>query len=200
MPKRVIQLIDATCRTFLWTGVCELSKKSLIAWERLCLPRAAGGLNILNVYHWNHAAIGKLLWNICRKKDALWVKWIHLYYIIGGAVWEAQAQQASWMVQQILSAKKTFARAGMAERDVTQLPSYSTKKIYGLIREDFPKMSWRRLVCDNKGVPKWVFILFLALHRRLQTKDRLACWVSLKDILCPLCQEENEEIDHMLFQ
>ncbi|KAH0715293.1 hypothetical protein KY284_008198 [Solanum tuberosum] len=76
-------------KTFLWTGGCEISKRSLIAWERLCLPRAAGGLNILDVYQWNHASIGKLLWNICRKKDALWVKWVHLYYIKDDAIWEA---------------------------------------------------------------------------------------------------------------
>ncbi|XP_015167892.1 uncharacterized protein [Solanum tuberosum] len=200
LPKKVIQVIDATCRTFLWTGGCEISKRSLIAWERLCLPRVAGGLNILDIYQWNHAAIGKLLWNICRKKDALWVKWVHLYYIKDGAVWEAQAQQASWMVQQILSAKKTFDIAGMTENEVTQLPSYSIRKIYGLLREEWPKIPWRRLVCNNKEVPKWVFNLFLALHKRLQTKDRLACWVNLEDMLCPLCQEENEDIDHLLFQ
>ncbi|WMV55576.1 hypothetical protein MTR67_048961 [Solanum verrucosum] len=88
----------------------------------------------------------------------------------------------------------------MTETEVTQLPNYSIRQIYGLLREEWPKIPWRRLVCNNKGVPKWIFILFLALHRRLQTKDRLACWVNLEDMICPLCQEENEDIDHLLFQ
>ncbi|XP_049381150.1 uncharacterized protein LOC125845645 [Solanum stenotomum] len=94
LPKKVIQVIDATCRTFLWAGGCEISKRSLIAWERLCLPRATGGLNILDVYQWNHAAIGKL-WNICRKKDALWVKWCNYATRIWGKLlqWLGIAKQ-----------------------------------------------------------------------------------------------------------
>lgn len=59
----------------------------------------------------------------------------------------------SWTVQQILSAKKTFSIEGMAESKVTLMPSYSIKKIYGLIREEWSNISWRRLVCNNKGVP-----------------------------------------------
>lgn len=79
------------------------------------------------------------------------------------------------------------------------LSDYSIRKIYGFLREEWPKISWRRLVCNNKEGPKWVFIMLLTLHRRLQTKYKIACWVNLEDILCPLCQEENERIDHLLF-
>ncbi|KAK6797907.1 hypothetical protein RDI58_005609 [Solanum bulbocastanum] len=52
-------------RKFLWTGNVEASKKALIAWEKLCWPKASGGMYFLDVFTWNNAAIGKLLWNLC---------------------------------------------------------------------------------------------------------------------------------------
>lgn len=49
----------------------------------------------------------------------LWVKLVHLYYIKDDVVWQAQAQQASWMVQQIANVEKTLDIAGMKENEVT---------------------------------------------------------------------------------
>ncbi|XP_019251421.1 PREDICTED: uncharacterized protein LOC109230371 [Nicotiana attenuata] len=72
LPKKVIKLIEANCRRILWTGGVELSKKTLLAWDKICMPRSADGLNILDLSVWNKAAICKLLWNLCQKKDKLW--------------------------------------------------------------------------------------------------------------------------------
>ncbi|KAF3645514.1 hypothetical protein FXO38_19607 [Capsicum annuum] len=89
MPKKVVKCIEALCRNFLWSGGVDISKKALVAWEQLCRPYAVGGLNFLDIQTWNRAAISKLLWNLCKKKDRLWVKWVHLYYVSGkqGTPW-----------------------------------------------------------------------------------------------------------------
>lgn len=50
LPKKVVQLIESLCRRFLWTSSVNSSKKALIAWERLCYPKAAGGLGLLDVH------------------------------------------------------------------------------------------------------------------------------------------------------
>lgn len=47
----------------------------------MCLPQACRGLNIRNTEMWNKALIMKLLWAIVHKKDHLWVRWMHAYYI-----------------------------------------------------------------------------------------------------------------------
>ncbi|XP_060182471.1 uncharacterized protein LOC132612165 [Lycium barbarum] len=80
LPKKVIKLIEATFRSFKWSRGAEIPKKALVAWERICQPKTAGGLNVLDITDWNRAAISELLWNICTKKDKSWVKWIHWYY------------------------------------------------------------------------------------------------------------------------
>lgn len=111
LPKKVIQAVENMCRRFLWTGNIETSRKALVAWDKLCWPKASGGMNFLDIYTWNKAAIGKLLWNLCQKKDKLWVVWIHSYYGKPG-IWNIQAQQASWVIQRILKAAKHLQEAG----------------------------------------------------------------------------------------
>ncbi|XP_060178666.1 uncharacterized protein LOC132608897 [Lycium barbarum] len=181
LPKIMIELVKSTCRTFLWTGDVSGSNKTLIAWERLCLLRVAGGLNILDIYTWNQAAIRKMLWNICRKKDTLWVKWIHTYYVKTGEIWNTKVAKVSWMVKKILKATWLFDQTGCSENMMAGMESYSIKWFYKALRGDYPKVVWRRLLCNNSGLPKWLFILYLALNRRLQTKDRIACWANLDD-------------------
>ncbi|XP_070026446.1 uncharacterized protein LOC142182221 [Nicotiana tabacum] len=99
-----------------------------------------------------------------------------------------------------LKQKNMFEQIGFNETDVAAMLKYSIKDIYRACRREFQKVPWRRLVCNNVGQPKWTFILFLALHRRLQTKERIACWANLDDMECVLCEQENEDIDHLLFE
>lgn len=65
---------------------------------------------------------------------------------------------------------------------------------------NFEKVTWRKLVCNNQGMPKWIFILRLALHNRLSTKERLAKWGIIPDQICFLCEKENETLQHLFFE
>lgn len=80
MPKKLLKTIEQIYKIFLWTGGVDLAKKALVAWDTLCLPHVAGGLNVLTILIWNRAALCKLLWNLSRKKGALWIKWVHIYF------------------------------------------------------------------------------------------------------------------------
>jgi len=91
------------------------------------------GLNFLDIYTWNKAAISKLLWNLCQKKDKLWVVWIHSYYGKTG-IWNIQAQQASWVVHRILKAAKHLQKAGFTEEDIRNMTHYNISNIYWQMR------------------------------------------------------------------
>lgn len=84
-----------------------MSKKALIAWDKLCCPKTTGGLKFMDIQTWNNAAICKLFLSLS-KKDKLWVRWVHIFYVKGSQVSEAQAKQASWVVQKSLKAKKNL--------------------------------------------------------------------------------------------
>ncbi|XP_075086261.1 uncharacterized protein LOC142168973 [Nicotiana tabacum] len=199
-PKKLILLIERICKIFLCTGGTELSKKALLAREKFCFPLTIGGLNLLNISLWNKDAICKLMWNLYRKKDKLWAQWIHTYYSKGKPIWETTFNQASWMVSKIFKAKGPLMNAGYTEQDMQELESFSIKAMYKKLLGEHPKVEWRRLVCNNKESPRWIFNMRLIVHGRLYTKDSLANWGLIEDQTCPLCNETPETINHLFFQ
>ncbi|XP_071721981.1 uncharacterized protein [Rutidosis leptorrhynchoides] len=58
LSKVVIKLIDAKCRSFLWTRL-ENSRKSLVAWKSVYRLKREGGLEVIDLVIWNKAAVGK---------------------------------------------------------------------------------------------------------------------------------------------
>ncbi|KAG5590320.1 hypothetical protein H5410_040834 [Solanum commersonii] len=80
-PKKIITMGTTVCRTFLWTGSNNFSRKALVAWDKISMPKAVGGLSVIGGHLWNKAALSALLWVIGQKKDKLWIVWIHIFYI-----------------------------------------------------------------------------------------------------------------------
>ncbi|XP_070025322.1 uncharacterized protein LOC142181854 [Nicotiana tabacum] len=154
----------------------------------------------MDIQLWNKSVVCKLLWNICNKKDKLWVKWIHCYYGRRASLWKSKPMQASWIVQKILKAAKYLEEVGIQEEELNQMQSFTIQKMYKKFQGEYPKCSWRRLICNNYGAPRWSFILYLNLHGRLLTRDRVAKWSLVDDLSCPLCTSEPENAEHLLFK
>ncbi|XP_075077303.1 uncharacterized protein LOC142164039 [Nicotiana tabacum] len=124
LHAKVLKMIEELCRSYIWSGTNTITKKSLVAWEKICTPKSTGGLNLINIPLCNKAAIAKTCWVLAHKQDKLWIRWINAYYIKHQQVQQMPIpQQASWM---------------------------------------------------NTARPKAVFTMWLLLHGRLTTKDRLA--------------------------
>jgi len=49
LSQKVLKLIQTVCRVFLWTGKSGTLKRALIAWEHICLPKSAGGWNVIDL-------------------------------------------------------------------------------------------------------------------------------------------------------
>ncbi|XP_022895208.1 uncharacterized protein LOC111409387 [Olea europaea var. sylvestris] len=84
----IISRIVSLCRNFLWG-----SKKPLVAWKNLCLPKAEGGLGLKDLKTWNLVLLAKFLWNIHKKKDTLWIRWVHHAYLNGTCIWEVRPKK-----------------------------------------------------------------------------------------------------------
>ncbi|XP_070006069.1 uncharacterized protein LOC142162817 [Nicotiana tabacum] len=103
-------------------------------------------------------------------------------------------------MNKILKAKETFVDAGLSYEYIMNMQSCSIKNIYHSLRGRFEKVSWRRLVCHNTGCPRWTFILTVAAHGKLYTKDRLQKRGLQVDQKCVLCNQANETIQHFFFE
>ncbi|WMV43182.1 hypothetical protein MTR67_036567 [Solanum verrucosum] len=76
----------------------------------------------------------------------------------------------------------------------------SFSKVYVLMGNVTPKVNWRRLICNNLGCPKWIFILQIAILEKLLTRDRLMQWGALDSASCSLRNQVNESHNHLFFE
>lgn len=107
--KYVLHKINVICRSFLWIGGKEITKKPHIAWKKVCSPKPIRGLNIIDMDIWNQVNLLKLLWNLCNKSDSLWIKWIHTYYIKGDTIMIVPVKESySWIFKKILNQRVTY--------------------------------------------------------------------------------------------
>lgn len=103
LRKKLVKEIDKVCRIFVWTGKDFPSRKSPMAWEKVCLPKEYGGLNFRALIPSNKTAVLKLIWALALKSDILWVQWIHTYYVKSRYLMSiVELANATWMVKKIL--------------------------------------------------------------------------------------------------
>ncbi|GAA0168228.1 hypothetical protein LIER_22993 [Lithospermum erythrorhizon] len=62
LPSRLIKEFEKYIRGFIWQGNCGSRGTELVSWKQ-----------------WSKVCMAKLLWDICRKKDSMWVIWVHTY-------------------------------------------------------------------------------------------------------------------------
>ncbi|XP_019263543.1 PREDICTED: uncharacterized protein LOC109241273 [Nicotiana attenuata] len=108
IPSKVLKTIEAYCRIYVWSGVNVITRRSLVAWDKLCTPKSAGGLNLINLKLWNKAVAAKNYWDLANKGDKMWIKWIHEYYIKGQQLSNMPIpKQASWVVRNMVEARSS---------------------------------------------------------------------------------------------
>lgn len=198
LPKKIIKQIQTCCRIFLWTGDISPSKKALVAWEKMCGPKYAGGLNIRHLEYWNIAAVTKLLWAISFKTDKLWVQWIHAYYFKGRPVGLYQQGNLSWMMMKILKCRQYVDECG-GWSALMENEDFSISKMYKKLLGTKPKVHWKNIICHNMASPKSLFITWLMLHDSLLTTDKLIVWGIQCELICKLCKASAESRVHLFF-
>ncbi|KAI8528313.1 hypothetical protein RHMOL_Rhmol12G0140600 [Rhododendron molle] len=77
--------------------------------------------------------------------------------------------------------------------------TYFTKSAWEALRSKAPDVGWWPMVWYKKHVPRWSFILWLAILGRLSTKDRLHKWGIINDSFCVLCCGGVESHSHLFF-
>ena len=76
-------------------------------------------------------------------------------------------------------------------------PWFSSLKTWEQIREKKATVPWSRAVWFTQGVPRYTFIVWLAVKNRLSTGDRMRAWGIQQS--CVLCGERDETRDHVFF-
>ncbi|XP_075077397.1 uncharacterized protein LOC142164116 [Nicotiana tabacum] len=187
-------MIEAFCRSYILSETNTITKKSLVAWENICTPKLAGGLNLINLPLWNKAAIFKTCRDLAHKQDKLWIRRINAYYIKQQQLQHMPIpQQASWMVRHIIRSRATL----LQKQSINDNNKSIIRQIYLQLLGDLPRVSWKCLIFQNTARPKAVFTMWLLLHGRLPTKDRLASWCITATSQCIICEGQDKSREHL---
>lgn len=73
-PKGVIQQIGNIQRYFLWGKGEEKRKWAFVAWEKLCKPKAHGGLGLHDPEIFSRVSGAKLWWRWLKESATPWAK------------------------------------------------------------------------------------------------------------------------------
>ncbi|XP_009787587.1 uncharacterized protein [Nicotiana sylvestris] len=74
------------------------------------------------------------------------------------------------------------------------------KQIYLKLISDNERITWKTLRFGNDARPKTQFTVWLHMHGRLMTVDRLSSWGINVDPICNLCNSHNETRNHVFME
>ncbi|CAH9148298.1 unnamed protein product [Cuscuta epithymum] len=201
VPQTVLDRIVSICRSFLWGG-----KIAKVAWDDICLPKDEGGLGIHNAKIWNHALLARTLWDVHKKKDTLWVRWVNGVYLKGRTVWDFVPHARDSQLMKRLSLIRDRIRAcfnnyndmilGLNSR--ANNGKLASAKIYELLRVKGDVKTPMCFIWKSYIPPKLSFNVWLALRNRLPTQDSLGYLHIVNR--CDLCKGGLETIPHLFFR
>ncbi|XP_011016272.1 PREDICTED: uncharacterized protein LOC105119785, partial [Populus euphratica] len=205
VPDTVIKQITSLCRNFLWTGNVSRSKSALVAWRTVCLPKVEGGLGLFDIKACNNSYLAKHIWNIHLKADSIWIQWVHHYYLHSHSIWNTAASPTSsplW--KSIIILRDNLVEMGGGQSNTVSLMAHwststgpFTAHAYDFLRVRSSLVRWRNVVWESWSMPRYNFILWLAVLGRLRTRDRLHFLQT--DSSCVFCQVEEESHSHLFF-
>lgn len=132
-----------------------------------------GGLNVVELKIWNKATMLKLLCNLYRKSDSLWVKWIHTYYIKNDTLMEVKIKTScSWIMKVILQQREIIENLQCWDQ-MMHKSKFNIKSMYLALRDADHKVTWMKLFYSNKARPRALMIMWLTCHGKLATKAKL---------------------------
>ncbi|KAL2246328.1 UNVERIFIED_CONTAM: Retrovirus-related Pol polyprotein from type-2 retrotransposable element R2DM, partial [Sesamum indicum] len=161
LPAVVIEKIHRLCRNFLWN-----SRRAPVAWEEICHPKEEGGLGIQHIQSWNVALLARVLWNIHRKADTLWVQWVNGVYLRDASIWDWQPKKGdSPLLQRLAEIRdRMITEFGSSEAAIEQMTRWSTlrglqtSKAYEYFRPKLARQPWKAAILKAFIPPKYSFI------------------------------------------
>ncbi|KAJ4764262.1 RNA-directed DNA polymerase (reverse transcriptase)-related family protein [Rhynchospora pubera] len=110
IPESVLQRINLKIRAFFWNSG-DKNKMRLVSWEKITVPKFAGGLGLRDVTMLNKAMAVKMLWRLVSKEceNSLWVKVLKAKYLSRSVVWLASIPvRCTKLWQSLLQAREVL--------------------------------------------------------------------------------------------
>ncbi|XP_035837499.1 uncharacterized protein LOC118485469 [Helianthus annuus] len=87
VPVKVVKDLESKIKKFLWGGSNNVRRTHWVAWDRVMLPKKAGGLGLCKLMNVNVALLSKWGWRFKIESNNLWVKVVSAIHS-GQSRWE----------------------------------------------------------------------------------------------------------------
>ncbi|GJU03985.1 zinc finger, CCHC-type containing protein [Tanacetum coccineum] len=81
-----------------------------------------------------------------------------------------------------------------------ELKQFSIRQVWSDYKFNYLEVSWKKLVWFSQCIPSHSFVLWMAIHERLQTQDRVFQWNNDASMRCFLCKQTMDSHDHLFVQ
>lgn len=173
--------------------------KALVAWKMICSPKCYGGLNIIDVETWNKVNLIKLLLNLSKKYDSLWVICVHAYYLNNKQLMDIESKPTDTWIMKVILKRRDVVRDIEGWDEMKSKDKFNMNKVYIALQESNQQVDWKDLMYVNMARPRTCFILWLACQDKLATKDRFFRFGMINNIACCFCTND-ESINHLFFE
>ncbi|XP_062085573.1 uncharacterized protein LOC133791669 [Humulus lupulus] len=176
LPQSIIKEVEKLYCGFLWGVNGNRSNIHMASWEKVCLPKAYGGLKFRNGLIWNYAILAKYIWVISEKHDMLWVKWINSIYLKGSNFWSYKLPlDTSWYWRKLCNLRGKFSCDDIKSAGISG--KFQASILYNSSLNQQQVVNSQLLTCDN-------MIRFN---------------VPLDSLMCPVCGRYAESHSHIFF-
>ena len=112
LPASAIIDMNSSMSRFLWKGPSMGKSGAKVAWSKICLPYAEGGLAIKNLEDWNKAQILSHLWQIIYPaSSSFWAKWVRVVHLKNKYFWIMPIPlDCSWIWRKVLKLRPIACR------------------------------------------------------------------------------------------
>ncbi|KAL4340650.1 hypothetical protein GQ457_08G025240 [Hibiscus cannabinus] len=109
LPRTITDRITSSMRRYWWSGKLSERGWPLLAWDKICTPKNAGGLGLRDLRHFNIALLGKQLWRFLVFPDSLVARVFRAKYYRSGSLIDARCpDHASYAWKGLYSALQEF--------------------------------------------------------------------------------------------
>ncbi|KAL0292946.1 UNVERIFIED_CONTAM: putative ribonuclease H protein [Sesamum angustifolium] len=212
LPKGVIREVEKKMRTFLWKGNSAVGYPK-VAWSVVCKPIEEGGQGIRDILALNKALMSRHLWNVIQNnQSSIWPRLLITRFPRGpsrtnipeAAKLSAVLVDGDWCWPPIMDLECIEILHVLPNihngSDSIQWRGggFSTKAVYDIFRNHGPKVGWYSLLLGPCKIPRYSFVLWMAILEKLSTMDKP--WLSHLGGVCVLCGREMETHEHLFFR
>ncbi|GJR88455.1 putative RNA-directed DNA polymerase [Tanacetum coccineum] len=213
LPKFVYNEIEKLMRNFLCSQGNFHRGKAKMKWKDVCNLKEQGGLGIKSLHLWNVALMSKHIWNIVSKKDSLWgwrkillykdVIREHIVTRIGNGK-DTSVWFDNWSflgpLCKFISNRDIF-EAGLSlsckvadvvcwikfygSPEIIEVFPFSVSMVWSDLSIPMPIVPWFKIVWFSQNIPRFAFILWLAINKKLNAQDKfsLKVWKFFKEMM-----------------